>query len=137
MPTSDGCERCADEPTPGVLHGIALFNRGEYFECHEVLEAEWNAERGEIRTLYKGILQIGVGCYHLLRHNYIGAMAKLGSGADYSEPFAPVCLGIAVGELIADARRLRAAVEAAGPAGIATVDRALLPIVRLVDAPSS
>ncbi len=130
MPAPEFCELCAGQPTPGVLHGLELFNQRLYFECHEVLEDEWNAESGNTRTLYKGILQIGVGCYHLLRHNYRGAVAKLLSGADYCESFAPVCLGIAVGDLIASARRLRAAVEAAGPKGLDDVDRALLPIAR-------
>lgn len=124
--------RCAAPPTPGLLRGIELFNHHEYFECHEVLENEWNLERDAVRTVYKGILQVGVGCYHLLRHNYRGAVAKLRSGADYLEPFAPACMGVDLALLIAEARRLLVAVEAAGPGQTAAVDRALLPIIRLV-----
>ena len=146
MPTSEGCARCAEAPNAGLLHGIELFNRQEYFECHEVLEDTWNIELGRkpapfplasppdgtCANLYKGILQVGVGCYHLLRGNYRGAMIKLQSGADYLEPFAPACMGVDIARLIADARRLRVAVEAAGPDHTADVDRALLPIVRLL-----
>ncbi len=119
--------RCAGPPPERLLVGIAQFNRREYFECHETLEAEWNAEPGPIRTLYKGILQVGVGCYHLLRGNYRGAILKLRSGCDYLGPFAPGCMGVEVGELIAQAERLRAAVIALGPERTAEVDRALLP----------
>ncbi len=105
------------------------FNAREFFECHESLEAIWNAEPGPIRTLYKGILQVGVGCYHLLRSNYRGATIKLQSGADYLEPFAPRCMGIEVGRLIADARKLRAALVALGPDHFLQVDLALIPKV--------
>ncbi len=145
-PTSNqGCER---QPPHELLRGIEQFNHREYFECHETLEALWNIERTQAAqaskatdqgtsgivycdNLYKGILQVGVGCYHLLRHNYRGATIKLQSGADYLEPFAPLCMGVEVGRLIADARRLRAELVALGPERFEEVDLALLPIVRV------
>jgi hypothetical protein len=119
--------RCDEPPSPDLLLAVAQFNACEYFECHETLEALWNAEPDVIRTLYKGVLQVGVGCYHLLRGNYRGATLKLQSGAEYLKPFAPGCLGLDVASLIADARRLRAAIVAAGPERLAEVDLALLP----------
>ena len=130
---ADLIARCA-EPSPNeLLHGIEQFNQREYFECHETLEALWNTEPGTIRVLAKGILQVGVGCYHLLRGNHRGALLKLSSGADYLEPFAPHCRHVEVAQLIADARRLRAEVVALGPEHIREIDRALLPIIRLTD----
>lgn len=123
--------RCGDAPPAELLRAIAQFNAREYFECHETLENLWNAEPGVIRTLYKGILQVGVGCYHLLRGNYRGATIKLQTGADYLEPYAPACLGVEVALLVADARRLRGAVVAVGPERLAEVDLALLPQVRV------
>ena len=130
---------CGDPPPVGLRHGIEQFNRREYFECHETLEGIWNEEPGPVRILYKGILQVGVGCYHLLRHNYRGAIVKLQSGADYLEPFAPRCMGVDVARLIADARRLRATLVALGPERFTEVDLALLPrvsLVSLADTPS-
>ena len=56
-----------------LIQGIDLLNRGEYFEAHEVIEAAWRAEPGEIRVLYQGILQVAVVYYHLTRQNYPGA----------------------------------------------------------------
>ena len=115
-----------------MLHGIEQFNAREYFECHETLEKIWNVEPGPIRTLYKGILQVGVGCLHLLRANYKGATIKLQSGADYLEPYSPRCMGVEVAELIADARVLRARLVELGPEHFREVDLALLPLVKLV-----
>jgi predicted metal-dependent hydrolase len=123
--------RCGDPPPSGLLHGIELFNAREYFECHETLENIWNVEPGPISTLYKGILQVGVGCYHLLRANYKGAIIKLQSGADYLEPYSPRCMGVEVGRLIADARVLHARLVELGPEHFREVDLALLPLVRL------
>jgi len=123
--------RCAGTPPARLLLGVEQFNRRDYFECHETLEAEWNAEPGTVRTLYKGLLQVGVGCYHLLRGNYRGAILKLQTGSDYLSPFAPRCMGVEVGELIAQAQRLRAAIVAHGPERLAEVDPALLPHVCL------
>lgn len=143
--------RCALPPPPELLHAVEQFNHREYFECHETLEAMWHVERGLARAfartahgaeranehvycddLFKGILQVGVGCYHLLRNNYRGATIKLQSGADYLEPFVPRCMGVDVGHLIADARKLREVIVALGPDRLRDVDLALLPIVRVI-----
>ena len=129
--------RCGDAPPAGLLRGVEQFNERAYFEAHETLEELWNAEPDVCRVLYKGILQVGVGCYHLLRANQRGAALKLRSGADYLEPFAPRCMGVEVERLIADARRLLAAVEAADADGLARIDQNLLPIIVLTGAPES
>ncbi len=125
--------RCAEAPPAGLLQGIAQFNQREYFEAHETLEALWNTEPDPIRVLYKGILQVGVGCYHLLGGNYRGATLKLQTGADYLSAFVPRCMRVEVAPLIADALRLRAAIVAAGPERLGEVDLALLPIIRLAE----
>ena len=139
---------CQRTPPPALLRGIEQFNRREYFECHETLEELWNEERAWLRrqdvrstaagpgcdTLYKGILQIGVGCYHLLRHNYHGSTVKLQTGADYLEPYVPVCMTVEVERLIGDARSLRALLVALGPDHFTEVDLELLPKVQLVAA---
>jgi predicted metal-dependent hydrolase len=143
---------CRQAPAAALLQGIEQFNRREYFECHETLEALWNLEREPRRRnnpsatpeaadarctdLYKGILQIGVGCYHLLRHNYRGATIKLQSGADYLEQFTPACKNVEVERLIGDARSLRSALVALGPHRFLEVDLALLPRVYLVADPT-
>ncbi len=123
--------RCHEAPSEGLLRGVDQFNRREYFAAHETLEELWNAEPDVCRVLYKGILQIGVGCYHLLRGNQRGALLKLRSGSEYLTSFTPRCMGIEVGRLITDARALLNAVEAAGPDGLANIDRALLPVIQL------
>jgi predicted metal-dependent hydrolase len=128
---------CA-EATPAALEqAIAEFNAGEFFEQHETLELLWRATPGEIRHLYEGILQVGVGMHHLLRnHNFHGAAVKLDHGVRLLEAFPAVCHGIDVARLCADARRARAELIALGPERLEAFPSAIIPRVHLVtDAP--
>ena len=124
--------RCAEAPPPGLVAGIAQFNRGAFWECHETLEAIWRPEPDPIRYLYQGILQIGVGFYHLRRGNWRGAVNKLRGGLALLAPSAPVCLGVDVARLRAEAAAILARVEALGPAGVTDYDAGELPLVHLL-----
>ena len=102
-------------PAPPALRvGVHMFNAGEYFEQHEVLEELWRAEPGPIRELYQGILQVGVGCYHLQRGNYHGAVTLLDRGLTRLATVAPDAAGIDVAGLMSQARRLRQRLAAHG-----------------------
>jgi uncharacterized protein len=96
--------RCGEPPPPGLLAGIALFNAGEFFECHEELETLWKAERDPIRYLYQGILQIGVGFHHWRNGNFRGASLLLRDGIDKTSRFQPGCLGVDTARLCAEAQ---------------------------------
>jgi predicted metal-dependent hydrolase len=133
----DSQPRCCDEPPPAaLLAGIAQFNEGAYFECHETLEAIWMREPRDIRRLYQGILQIGVGFYHLQRGNYRGTLNLLASGVAYLEPFAPSCMGVVLDPLLDATRAIRREVLALGPAGLHEVDPTRLPRIT-VHAPAT
>jgi hypothetical protein len=121
--------RCQEPPSPALLQGIAQFNRGEFFEQHETLEEAWIEEDDPIRYLYQGILQIGVGFYHLLRGNPRGAAGMWAKGVRLLESFPPRCCGVDVAALIADTRRCMAELEAKG---LRDFDLSLIPKIRLV-----
>ena len=125
--------RCGEAPSPPLLAGIAQFNVGEYWECHETLETLWRVERDHVRYLYQGILQVGVGCYHLRRGNWRGAVNKLRSGLAYLEPSAPSCLGVDVARLRAEAGAILARLEALGAARVGGIDVGALPKVWLIE----
>jgi predicted metal-dependent hydrolase len=122
---------CDASPPPLLLEGIAQFNRGEYFEQHETLELLWRAERGEVRKLYQGILQIGVAFHHLRRLNHHGTVYMLTRGSRYLAPFTPRCQGVDVERLLADAAAALAEVERLGPDRLADFDWQFAPIVQL------
>lgn len=50
---------------------VALFNGGEYYKCHDYLEALWLNAEEPTRTLIHGILQCAVGFHHLFNQVFI------------------------------------------------------------------
>jgi len=95
--------RCEGDPPEALLSGIAQFNAGDFWHCHETLEQVWRGETDPIRSLYQGILLVGVGYYHLQRGNARGAVAKLAQGLQCLEPFRPACMDVDVAALVAAA----------------------------------
>lgn len=126
-----GTETCVGPLPAKVLEGIRLFNAREFFEQHEALEEAWLAEPGPVRDLYRGILQIGVGFYHLERQNFRGARNLLTYGMDRLAPFEPACRGVDVRDLRTAALRCRDELERLGQEHIADFDTGLIPRVRL------
>lgn len=127
--------RCSEQPSPDLLEGIRLFNDGEFFECHEVLEDIWRAERDPIRYLYQGILQIGVGFHHLRNGNYRGATSLLSSGIAKVHRFQPTCLTIDTERLAVESQRCLDDVEALGRERLSDFDWSRVPTVHLVPPP--
>lgn len=80
-----------------VIQGLQLFNKGDYFEAHELLEIAWRSEKRPIRELYRGILQVGVGFYHIKRENFTGAHNLFQRALTWLEPFPVICQGVDVG----------------------------------------
>jgi uncharacterized protein len=124
-------ERCVEPPPPELRHGVEQFNRGEFFEQHETLEALWRAERDPVRYLYQGILLVGVGMLHRERGNYRGAVIKLETAVRFLRWFAPACQGVDVAGLIAQADRAREQLVALGPERLSEFPAGLTPVVRL------
>jgi predicted metal-dependent hydrolase len=106
---------CASALSPQVWQGIEEFNRGEFFEQHETLEAAWRAEPRPVRELYQGILQVGVACYQIQRGNLAGALKTFERGLRRLYKFTPECQGIDVAHLIAAAERVRDEARRLGP----------------------
>src|SRR3954447_20221005 len=99
---------CAEPAPSELVKAIEEFNAGEFFEQHETLELLWRATPGEIRHLYEGILQVGVGMHHLLVNgNFHGAAVKLDHGIRLLEAFPDVCHGVDVARLRRDASAAR------------------------------
>jgi predicted metal-dependent hydrolase len=76
---------------PILERGIVLFNEGQYFECHEVLEEAWTPERGERRLFLQSLIHVAVGFYHNQRRNPPGATRQLRKGLRKLKAYLPVC----------------------------------------------
>jgi predicted metal-dependent hydrolase len=112
-----------------VLRGIEEFNRGEFFECHEYLEEAWMQESGRIRYLYQGILQVGVGFYHLQNGNWRGATGLLRNGTTRLKEFEPVTRGVDVTKLVSQSEHCLRQLETLGRERISEFDESKIPRV--------
>lgn len=110
-----------------VEQGIAAFNRGDYFMQHEYFEEAWMAEQRPIRTLYQGILQIGVAFLLIERENWPGSIKAFRRGLPRLRDLPPVCQGIEVSTLYAESAAIHAEISALGPARVGEFDRGRFP----------
>ena len=116
---------CRGPLHPSAVIGLWLFNEGHYFEAHEALETAWRAEPGPIRELYQGILQVGVGYYHIQRSNFNGALKLFRSCSKWLAPYPAICRGVNVARLRQDYQRVEAEVIRLGPEHISLFNQGL------------
>ena len=62
--------------------GVAEFNAGLFFECHDTLEDLWSGVRGPSRDFFQGLIQVSVAFYHLGNGNLAGAESMLTRALD-------------------------------------------------------
>jgi predicted metal-dependent hydrolase len=125
-----------DEVPALVLKGIDEFNRGEFFECHEYLEEAWMQESRRVRFLYQGILQVGVGFYHLKNGNWRGATGLLRNGTERLEEFQPEALSIDVSRLVHQSTRCLKELEDLGRERVREFDLSKIPKVEWAKRPT-
>ena len=97
---------------------IAQFNSGDYYACHDTLEAIWNDAWQSDRAFYQGILQIAVGLYHLKNQNWHGAAILLGEGTSRLPAYLPDYQSIDVETLLEDSLVILRTVQLSGKEGI-------------------
>ncbi len=108
MPESD-----RDRDTSFDL-GVAAFNRGDFFEAHELWEEVWTQSKPPERLSLQALIHFAVGYYHHNRRNAVGAVRQLEKGIRKSASWEPGWRGIRIGPLVESVRRDRAAIAAGG-----------------------
>lgn len=114
---------------PGnFARACAQFNSGQFFECHESFEEIWQEEQGQVRNLYKGLIQIAAAFVHLSRGKFIGADRLLRTGAGYLAPYrGEGAMGFDVEAICRAAEDMHRRLLAAGPTGVDSLDLSLRP----------
>lgn len=87
--------------------GVALFNRSQFLECHEVLEQLWLESSGDRKLFLQGLIQIAVALHHLRGGNLRGARRLLEAGMEKISGHAPEPETMNVGALRAALEPLR------------------------------
>lgn len=95
--------------------GVEQFNQGQFYACHDTIEALWMEAKEPEKTFYQGILQIAVALYHLSNSNWRGAVILLGEGINRLQRYPAVYAEIDVDELLASSATLLSALQQSGP----------------------
>ena len=92
---------------PRFLKGLYLFNEGEYFECHEVIEGLWleTPSQDPNRDLYKGVIQAAAAIYQFDRGILSGARGLHKTSVEYLKKYGKKALGLNVEKLVRDLDR--------------------------------
>ena len=86
-------------------------------------------EPRRVRFLYQGILQVGVGFYHLKNGNWRGATGLIRNGTVRLKEFEPEALGIDVARLVYESEACLKELEALGRENVREFDLDKLPKV--------
>ncbi|WP_420643950.1 DUF309 domain-containing protein [Candidatus Leptofilum sp.] len=124
---------CAEPLAELAREGIALFNQGEYYKCHDALEEAWKQDKSPARELYRGILQVGIAYYQIQRGNYRGAVKMLLRLRQWLEPLPPVCRGVNIAKLRRNAAEVQTIITELGPERIGEFDTAIIQSIEYVD----
>jgi predicted metal-dependent hydrolase len=87
----------APEYDTRYLAGIDHFNRGDYFEAHEVWEDVWQDCPAADRRFYQSLIQAAVALYHWgSNRNRTGARRLFAAGREKMAGYRPSHLGLDV-----------------------------------------
>lgn len=103
--------------TNGLAAGVRLFNEGEFFEAHEVLEDVWRASAGEEKTFLQGLVQLAVAFHHYSTGNKIGTASVLARARRNLEGYPAVYGGVDLGLLLTALQKWQEAFQDGLPPG--------------------
>ncbi|MEZ6068381.1 MAG: DUF309 domain-containing protein [Planctomycetaceae bacterium] len=115
------------------MEAVELFNRREFFACHDLLEEVWGETLGEDREFYQGLIHAAVSLHHFEGGNLGGARKMAESTLRYLLPYVTRDMSIDLERFLTDYgecfRELLAA-EGSYPTGL-TLDESLLPKLQI------
>ncbi|WP_445627852.1 DUF309 domain-containing protein [Nostoc sp. DSM 114167] len=94
--------------------GVEQFNSGQFYACHDTLEALWIEASEPEKSFYQGILQIAVALYHLENRNWRGAVILLGEGSNRLRRYPSSYSGVDVDELLSQSAVLLTTLQQIG-----------------------
>lgn len=93
----------APAPAEAVHQGVALFNRGRYFDAHECWEVAWRDAPAEERQFLEGLVQLAAGLHlRTQRGGTRGAVHLLAQGLVLLEDYRPAHADVDVETLLTD-----------------------------------
>lgn len=110
-----------DDLSETFWQAVEQFNQGDFYACHDTLEAIWIEAPTFEKNFYQGILQVAVALYHLGNHNWRGAVILLGEGLNRLRKYQPEYEGVDVDRLIIDGTSLLTTLQKIGAEQVGNV----------------
>jgi uncharacterized protein len=85
--------------------GVRLFNKGSFFEAHELWEHEWRIAEGEEKIFFQAIIQAAAALLHFQRSSYAGALSVYLKSLPKLERLPAVWMGIDLGRFRSELRQ--------------------------------
>jgi len=83
-----------------ISKGVLLFNDSDFFSAHDFFEDIWMGAETDERLFFQGLVQISVGCYHLICGNLKGAKSQLTKGIGKLDNYQPEFYSVNLKKLI-------------------------------------
>ena len=99
----------------GFRRGLRLFNSGEFYEAHEVLEDVWRAAPVAEKKFIQGVIQLAVAFHHHSTGNVVGALSLLKRGSRNLSRYPNDFAGLRLPELLASTSNWQHALQSGGP----------------------
>lgn len=96
---------------PQFLKGIELFNREEFYQCHDTIEEIWLEEAGEGRLFLQGLIQAAVAFHHYQSGKWGAARSMLKLSIEKLESCSPAQLQIVGEAFVAKLRHWKTALD--------------------------
>jgi uncharacterized protein len=123
---------------PRYLAGAVLFNRGDFFEAHEVWENLWMDTAGPDKRFYQSLIQAAVGLLHFCNGNVRGAAKLYRSSKDYMQRYDSPHLGLDITAFWANMERCFAELLASdNPERKIELNEELIPTIELSPPPQA
>lgn len=106
--------------------GVALFNRGAFWESHEAWECVWNRHSQPSRVFFQAMIQVAAAYHQLGRGIHHGVLKHFRNASTKLDPFPSVFLGV---DLRPIKEALAAGIDAVvrlGPDGVDAFNRDLV-----------
>jgi len=89
-----------------ITEGIKLFNDSDFFAAHDFFEDIWMEANKTDKLFYQGLVQVSVGCFHLICGNLNGAKSQISKGINKLLDFIPEYNNLEVANLISKLEKI-------------------------------
>lgn len=122
-----------DSESNELFDGIKLFNDHDYFSAHDFFENMWNETDGNKKLFFQGLVQISVGCFHIVCGNIKGAASQLSKSKSKLKKFSPEYLNVNVDKLLKDITVIENQIYELRLKKINSIDLNLLPKINFIN----